>query len=82
MASLPLALIKVSGSWPVEPDIVREQITTLLEDFTPGAVKTGMLANSGIIRAVEETLPLDIPLVIDPVMVSTSGYRLLDNDAI
>ena len=73
---------RVTGSWPVEPDIVQKQLSTVLEDMTPGAVKTGMLANAQIIRAVSRTLPQDIPLVIDPVITSTSGYRLLDEDAV
>jgi len=74
--------VRVSGSWAIEPDCVREQISTVLEDMTPEAIKTGMLANSEIIRVVEETLPLNVPLVIDPVMVSTSGHRLIHEDAI
>jgi hydroxymethylpyrimidine/phosphomethylpyrimidine kinase len=73
---------QVTGSWPMDPEMVREQIITVLEDLTPGAIKTGMLANTGIIKAVEETVPKDVPLVIDPVMISTSGYRLLNDDAI
>lgn len=73
---------KVTGSWPIEPKIVKTQIQTVFEDMTPGAVKTGMLANSRIIKAVDKALPTTIPLVVDPVMVSTSGYRLLDEDAV
>lgn len=74
--------VRVSGAWPVNPDIVSEQIQTLLEDITPGAVKTGMLANAEIIKAVYDALPPEITLVIDPVMVSTSGHQLLDADAV
>jgi hydroxymethylpyrimidine/phosphomethylpyrimidine kinase len=73
---------RVSGTWAMEPGVVREQVNTLLEDMTPGAVKTGMLANAGIIRAVVASLPDGIPLVVDPVMVSTSGHRLLDASAV
>lgn len=72
---------RVTGSWPMDPETVREQIITVLEDITPGAIKTGMLANSENIEAVADTVPKDIPLVIDPVMISTSGYRLIDEDA-
>lgn len=72
---------RVRNSWSVEPDAVREQIITVLEDMIPGAIKTGMLADSEIIQAVADTIPKNIPLVIDPVMISTSGYRLLDDDA-
>lgn len=73
---------RVSGTMGIPPDFVGKQIDTLLEDITPGAVKTGMLANAGIIRAVIDHLPDTIPLVVDPVLVSTSGHRLLCEDAI
>jgi hydroxymethylpyrimidine/phosphomethylpyrimidine kinase len=73
---------KVSDTWEMEPDVVRRQILTLLQDIRPGAIKTGMLPDSGIIQAVADTIPSDIPLVIDPVMISTSGYRLIDEKAV
>ncbi|HOL41650.1 MAG TPA: bifunctional hydroxymethylpyrimidine kinase/phosphomethylpyrimidine kinase, partial [Methanospirillum sp.] len=73
---------QVTGSWPLEPVVVQEQIRSVLEDITPGAVKTGMLANDRIIQVVSEGIAEGIPLVIDPVMVSTSGFRLLDADGI
>ncbi|MFH0967134.1 MAG: bifunctional hydroxymethylpyrimidine kinase/phosphomethylpyrimidine kinase [Methanobacteriota archaeon] len=73
---------RVSGVWAMDPLVVGEQIQTLLEDVSPGAVKTGMLATAGIIQAVVATLPAEIPLIVDPVMISTSGHRLLDASAI
>jgi len=73
---------RVSGAWPMEERVVVEQIVTLVEDITPGAAKTGMLSTAGVIRAVVDTLPESIPLVVDPVMISTSGHRLLDEAAI
>ncbi|HWQ66699.1 MAG TPA: bifunctional hydroxymethylpyrimidine kinase/phosphomethylpyrimidine kinase [Methanospirillum sp.] len=72
---------RVSGVWTMDPVVVQEQILTLLEDMTPDAIKTGMLANAGIIRAVVTSLPAGIPLIVDPVMLSTSGHRLLDEKA-
>jgi len=51
---------QVTGSWPMDPEMVREQIIAVLEDLTPGAIKTGMLANTEIIKAVEETVPWHI----------------------
>lgn len=65
------------------PAIVREQIQAVFAAFQPGAVKTGMLLNQGIIREVADwfraaTRP---PLVVDPVMVATSGARLLQASA-
>jgi len=44
---------QVTGSWPMDPEMVREQIIAVLEDLTPGAIKTGMLSNTGIIKAYE-----------------------------
>lgn len=73
---------RVTGLWPVSPGIVREQMVTLLEEMTPDAIKTGMLANREIITAVASAIPEKVPLVIDPVMVSSSGFRLLDEEAI
>ncbi len=73
---------RVSRVWPMEAKVVGEQISTLVEDITPGAAKTGMLATAEVIRAVIDTLPESIPLIVDPVMISTSGHRLLDEAAI
>lgn len=73
---------RVSGVWAMDPAIVKEQIQTLLEDMIPDAVKTGMLATTGNIQAIIDALPEEISLVVDPVMISTSGHHLLDSDAL
>ena len=64
--------------------VVRAQIEAVFDDFPVAAVKTGMLADTVTIRAVARALRghPDIPLVIDPVMVASSGARLLDARAI
>ena len=65
-------------------DIVSIQIKACIEDLPIGAIKTGMLANTELIEATADTLEAyasDIPLVLDPVMVATSGSRLLDIEA-
>jgi hydroxymethylpyrimidine/phosphomethylpyrimidine kinase len=56
----------------------------VLSDIQVGAIKTGMLATADIINAVADSLKsfAQIPLVLDPVMVATSGDRLLAKDAI
>ncbi|MDL5361978.1 bifunctional hydroxymethylpyrimidine kinase/phosphomethylpyrimidine kinase [Halalkalicoccus sp. NIPERK01] len=65
---------------PVEE--IGAQIETVREDFDVGAVKTGMLATSEVVELVVEKLAdYDGPTVIDPVMVATSGDRLLEPDA-
>lgn len=74
----------VQGVLPIPPAFVQAQIQSVLSDIQVGAIKTGMLATADIITAVADSLKLhaDIPLVLDPVMVATSGDRLLAEDAI
>ncbi len=72
----------VFGVHTLPGDFVRLSIKTVLADIGADAVKLGMLANAGIIQAVAASLPNNIPIVLDPVMVSTSGAVLLPDDAI
>ena len=74
----------VHGIFTASCDIIRQQIEVVLSDFTVNAIKIGMLANEQIIRCVAEVLVNypDIPIILDPVMVATSGDRLLDHAAI
>ncbi len=62
---------------------VREQIRAVLDDIGAGAAKTGMLFSAPIIEAVADELAgRGLPLVVDPVMVASSGARLLLPDAV
>jgi hydroxymethylpyrimidine/phosphomethylpyrimidine kinase len=63
---------------------LRAQIDACFDDFRIGAVKLGMLANADIIGAVADALVHHAPahIVLDPVMVATSGARLLEPDAL
>jgi hydroxymethylpyrimidine/phosphomethylpyrimidine kinase len=73
----------VTGVSEVEPEFVRAQIKTVLEDIGADAAKTGMLSSAAIIEAVAlELAPWGLPLVVDPVMVASSGSRLLRPDAV
>jgi hydroxymethylpyrimidine/phosphomethylpyrimidine kinase len=74
----------VSRVHPIPLEIVRAQIDMVFEDLRPGAVKTGMLATAPLVRAVAAALADhgSVTLVLDPVMVSSSGARLLDEDAV
>jgi hydroxymethylpyrimidine/phosphomethylpyrimidine kinase len=74
---------RVSKIEPVSAALVREQIEVLLRGFPVAAIKTGLLFSSDIIREIASALREDrlIPLVIDPVMVATSGDPLLQDDA-
>lgn len=66
-------------------DIIRAQLDAVFDDFTVGAIKIGMLSSRGIIGLVSAFLAeraVGIPVVLDPVMVATSGDRLLAEDAV
>ena len=73
----------VSRIAAVEPRMVAEQMKLVFEAFPVGAVKTGMLFSSGIIRQVAKQLGKrrGLKLVVDPVMVATSGAALLRPEA-
>ena len=76
---------KVTRIQDIGPDIVREQLQVLLDGFPISAIKTGMLYSAEIISTVAQTLAdrgKKIPIVVDPVMVATSGDALLRPDAI
>jgi hydroxymethylpyrimidine/phosphomethylpyrimidine kinase len=64
---------------PVSPDLIAAQIETVLADFPIGAIKTGLLPGAAAVRAVARALARKpkIPLVVDPVLGSTSGTRFL-----
>ncbi|MBE9159336.1 bifunctional hydroxymethylpyrimidine kinase/phosphomethylpyrimidine kinase [Nodosilinea sp. LEGE 06152] len=67
------------------PEAVVAQIEAVTGDIAVQGVKTGMLLNQGIIQAVAQalgSLPQNIPVVVDPVMVSRTGAQLIDDDAI
>lgn len=74
----------VQAVLPIPPAFVQAQIQSVLSDIQVGAIKTGMLATAEIINAVADSLKsfAQIPLVLDPVMVATSGDRLLAEDAV
>ena len=74
----------VVASVPMAPEMVRLQVETVLSDLPVLAVKTGMLATSAIVGTVADLAESGrLPnLVVDPVLVSTTGRRLLDEDAI
>jgi hydroxymethylpyrimidine/phosphomethylpyrimidine kinase len=72
----------VFGVHILPAEFVRLAIETVLSDLGADAVKLGMLANAAIIHAVADTLPPGVPVVLDPVMVATSGAVLLPDEAI
>ena len=70
----------VSAVLPIPPRIVAGQIASVCAALPVRAAKTGMLYDAKIIQAVAGCLRC--PLVVDPVMVATSGARLLQRDAL
>ncbi len=65
-------------------DFLRAQLAACFDDFDIGAVKIGMLANAEVIECVADALTLAqrLAIVLDPVMVATSGAKLLADDAL
>lgn len=74
----------VTGIHPVPADFVGQQLDAVLDDLDVRAIKIGMLGDAQVIRAIAARLRdrPDIPVVLDPVMVATSGDRLVPDTAI
>ena len=73
----------VHASLAVPAGVVASQINAVLTDLKPAAIKIGMIPNKAVAEAiVEELTPYLQPVVYDPVMVSTSGFCLMQPDAI
>jgi len=73
-----------SSANPLEPGLVQAQIETICDDLFPSAVKIGMLANGAIVSTVARMITGQKlkNRVLDPVLVSSSGGRLLEKEAI
>lgn len=76
--------IGVHGIQETTPDFLRQQIDAIFEDFFPDAIKIGMVPSGELIMIISESLKYYKAknIVIDPVMVATSGSKLINNDAI
>ncbi|MFY7828743.1 MAG: bifunctional hydroxymethylpyrimidine kinase/phosphomethylpyrimidine kinase [Flectobacillus sp.] len=74
----------VSGIYPIPAQAVREQIEAIMTDIKPLAIKIGMLHRTEVVREVIDVLSAypKVPIVLDPVFLSTSGYTLLDEEGI
>jgi hydroxymethylpyrimidine/phosphomethylpyrimidine kinase len=75
--------VAVTAVHPVPGEVIVEQVRAVVDDIGVDAVKIGMLGGVRTIGAVGEALDLvgAAPIVLDPVMISESGARLLDEDA-
>ena len=76
------------GVWrvdPLPPEAVVAQIAAVLGDLDVAVVKLGMVGSARLSIAIADALARvvgEVPIVLDPVMIATSGHRLLDEDAI
>ena len=74
----------VSDIYEVTADFLKAQLKAIFEDITPDAIKIGMVSSSGLITKIADKLKeYDAKnIVVDPVMVATSGARLISEEAI
>jgi len=70
--------------YPIPVEAVADQIKAILDDVFPDAIKIGMVHTPQLVETIVSTLAQykKIPLVFDPVMVATSGHRLIEEDTI
>lgn len=72
----------VNAQLAIDPQMVYDQIVAVMEDLHPSFAKVGMLSNVEVVNAVAEALSrYRIPLILDPVIVSSTGHRLLSIEA-
>lgn len=74
----------VQGIFEVPPEFLAQQLDCVFTDIPPDAVKIGMVSSVGLIGVIAEKLRqyAAVNIVVDPVMVSTSGARLISEDAV
>lgn len=74
----------VTGIWEVSPEFLQQQLDAVFTDIYPDAVKIGMVSSAELIRVIAERLRYYKAknIVVDPVMVATSGSRLMRTDAV
>ena len=74
----------VTAIMEATPEFLKEQLDNVFTDIRPDAVKIGMVASSGLIETIADRLTCYKAenVVVDPVMVATSGARLISEDAI
>lgn len=74
----------VRSIYPIPDNAVREQIETILDDVFPKVIKIGMVHISELVNTIVDTLSRypKVPIVFDPVMVASSGDRLIEDETI
>ncbi len=76
--------VGVQAIHPIPPEMIAAQITAVMDDLPVDAIKIGMVNDNAIVVAIADTLKKysSCPIVFDPVMISTSGHRLIHQDTI
>ena len=73
----------VQSSLPVPAEVVASQLESVLSDLQLSAIKIGMIPNKAVAEVIVEALKnVAVPIIYDPVMISTSGYQLMSSDTI
>ncbi|WP_027383878.1 bifunctional hydroxymethylpyrimidine kinase/phosphomethylpyrimidine kinase [Epilithonimonas caeni] len=74
----------VRNIFPIPVEAVSEQIESILDDIFPDAIKIGMVHTPELVETIVKTLGKykKVPIVFDPVMVATSGHRLIEEETI
>ena len=74
----------VSGIYEVSPEFLAKQLDSIFTDIPPHAVKVGMVSSAELVQVIAQKLREYVAkkIVVDPVMVSTSGSRLISEDAV
>lgn len=85
LTALPIQNTRgVRNIFPIPVKVVEEQIETVLDDIFPDAIKIGMVHTPELVESIVEILGKypKIPIVFDPVMVATSGHKLIEDETI
>lgn len=85
LTALPVQnTLGVRKIYPIPVQAVADQIRAILDDIFPGAIKIGMVHTPELVDTIVHTLSEypKVPIVFDPVMVATSGHRLIESDTI
>lgn len=74
----------VRGIYPIPYSAVQEQIEAVMDDIFPDAIKIGMVHTAELVATIADTLGQypQVPIVFDPVMLATSGHRLIEDSTI
>lgn len=75
--------VGLQGITPLEADFIAMQIRACIDDIGVDAIKIGMVQYVSMVDAIAEALDgVDVPIVLDPVFMATSGAQLIDEDAL